>query len=108
LYDTKRDEFESGQRFHGRILPGEVRRFAGWEIVDLLRGKVDDSRRRRRIQGPVGCGSSATVLTALALWPIAGTYGVVACSSTAGLSSSIITHCDITPIILQVRFASWT
>jgi hypothetical protein len=107
LWDTKRDEFRIGPVVPRADLPGEVRRLAGWEIVDVFRGKVDDSRRCLRIQGHVGCGSSATVLTA-ALWPIAGTDGAVACSSTAGLSSSIITHCDITPIILQVRYASWT
>jgi hypothetical protein len=73
LWNTKRDEFESGQWFHGRIYPEKCDVSPDGQLFGYFAAK--HGRWHGTYQDTWTAVSRPPYLTALALWPIGGTYG---------------------------------
>jgi hypothetical protein len=75
LWDTKRDAFESGQWFHGRIYPEKCDVSPDGKLWIYFAAKFSLRSADKGYQDSWTAVSRPPYLTALTLWPIGGTYG---------------------------------
>jgi hypothetical protein len=75
LWDTRRDKFEHGQWFRGRIYPGKCDVSPDGSLLLYFAGKFNRRSADRGYGDTWTAVSRPPYLTALALWPIGGTYG---------------------------------
>jgi hypothetical protein len=74
LWDTKRDRFEGGQWFHGRICPEKCDVSPDGKLLVYFAGKWDRRSAAGGYDKTWTAVSRPPYLTALALWPIAETW----------------------------------
>lgn len=75
LWDTKRDRFEGGQWFHGRIYPERCDVSPDGKLFIYFAGKFNQRSADNGYGDTWTAVSRPPYLTALALWPIGGTWG---------------------------------
>jgi hypothetical protein len=75
LWDTKRDRFEGGQWFRGRIYPEKCDLSPDGKLFVYFAGKFNRRSADKGYGDTWTAVSRPPYLTALALWPIGGTYG---------------------------------
>lgn len=75
LWDTKRDRFESGQWFHGRIFPDRSDVSPDGKLWIYFAGKWTGRAAAGGYKSTWTAVSRPPYLTALALWPIGDTWG---------------------------------
>src|SRR5882757_2532501 len=75
LWDTGRDRFEGGQWFRGRIYPEKCDVSPDGKLLIYFAGKFSPRSAVKGYSDTWTAVSRPPYLTALALWPIGGTYG---------------------------------
>jgi hypothetical protein len=75
LWDTKHDKFESGQWFHGRIYPEKCDVSPDGKLLIYFAAKFGADPHNQGYHDSWTAVSRPPYLTALALWPIGGTWG---------------------------------
>jgi hypothetical protein len=75
LWDTRRDTFEPGQWFRGRIYPAKCDLSPDGKLFLYFGGKFTSRSVDAGYSDTYTAISRPPYLTALALWPIGGTYG---------------------------------
>jgi hypothetical protein len=75
LWDTKRDRFEGGQWFRGRIYPDKCDVSPDGKLLVYFAGKFREREIQRGYRGTWTAVSRPPYLTALALWPVGDTWG---------------------------------
>jgi hypothetical protein len=75
LWDTKRDRFEGGQWFRGRIYPEKCDVSPDGKLFVYFAGKFNRRSEDKGYQDTWTAVSRPPYLTALALWPIGDTWG---------------------------------
>jgi hypothetical protein len=75
LWDTKRDAFEAGQWFRGRLYPEKCDVSPNGKLFIYFAGKFSGRSMDKGYSDSWTAVSRPPYLTALALWPIGGTYG---------------------------------
>ena len=101
LWDTRTDQFQSGQWFHGQMYPDKCDVSPDGKLFIYFAGKFgqwDVAKTWTSVSRP-------PYLTALALWPIGNTWGghgIFVDNRTVGVATSAVHHPDHPPGPLHV------
>jgi hypothetical protein len=75
LWNTRRDVFESGQSFRGSIYPAKCDVSPNGKLFIYFAGKFNRRQTTKSYRDTWTAVSRPPYLTALALWPMGGTWG---------------------------------
>ena len=75
LWDTRRDKFQGGQWFHGRIYPDRCDISPDGRLFVYFAGKFNPRSEEKGYDRTWTAVSRPPYLTALALWPMGSTWG---------------------------------